>query len=275
MLKTVFRIGITLNLIYLIAETFFGFCLHSMGLLADAVQNLCDVAGMILILSAYKLSDPEGTNRFNFGFKRGAMLLAMGVSLLTGILITFMVWGSVRQIHFPRYLDGKLVSIIAAIGVVVNGLTAVFFWMIYSKRLHMRGAYRHMLADTIVSLVVMVAGIVILFTRWYILDALVALAVLVIIAFALWELWHGSIRLVLDGVPSCVDYEQLVKCFYDLDEVADVHHLHVWAVSPGANALTANVRLHDASSADKVGNLLRERIQQQGVQFVTLEFEAE
>lgn len=272
-LKNIFRIGVALNLTYLVVETVCGFCCHSMGLLADAVQNLCDVAGMVLVISAYKLSDPVGTNRFNFGFKKGAMLIVALVALVTGVLLTFIIAGSVHQIHFPRYLDGRAISLVAAIGVLVNGVTAGLFLMVYRKRLRMRGAFRHMLADAIVSLVVLVAGIVIFFTRWYILDALVALAVVIVIIFALWELFHNSTSLVLDGVPARVEYEKLVRIFYEQDAVEDVFHLHVWAVAPDTNVLSARVRLRDDNSSETVAAVLRDRLVKEGISYVTLEFE--
>lgn len=273
LLKTIFRIGVALNLTYLVVETVFGFCCHSVGLLADAVQNLCDVAGMVLVLSAYKLSDPVGTNRFNFGFKKGAMLIVTLVALVTGILLTLIIAGSVNQIHFPRYLNGRAIAVVAAVGVLVNGATAALFLMFYRKRLRMRGAFRHMLADAIVSLVVLVSGIVIFFTRWYILDALVAMAVVVVIIFALWELFHNCTRLVLDGVPARVEYEKLVQIFYEQESVEDVHHMHVWAVAPNTNVLSARVCLRDDHCSETVAVALRERLVKEGITYVTLEFE--
>ena len=272
-LKKIFLIGIVLNLVYLTVEAVMGFVFHSSGLLSDAVQNLCDVAGMVLVLLAYKLTDLGGTYRFDYGYKRMAMVMSMLVALAVGILVTFVVLGAYRQLEAPNPINGRVVAIVAAVGVLVNSLTALLFFKSFNRRMKRGRAFRHMVADALVSLAVLVSGILMIYCKWYLIDAVLGLAIVLITIFAFGEQMRHCVRAVLDGVPMEVQYEQIVQTFYGVDGVADVHHLHVWSVGRGKNVLSAKVMVQDMAKAEQIRALLQERLVQLDIQNATLEFE--
>ncbi len=262
-----------MNLAYLAVEAVVGVCMHSSGLLSDAVQNLCDVAGMALVLSAFKLADPGGTFRFSYKYKRAAILMVALVSLFVGAMITYIIVASVRQIQHPASINGLWVAIVAGVGVVVNTITAAMFLHYYRGQVRKGKAFRHMVADAFVSLAVMISGILMIFNRWYMLDALVGLAVILVTAFALWELLRHCVWSVLDGVPYNVQYENLVHAFYEINGVVDVHHLHVWSVGNAQNVLTTKVMIENAAMVETIRAALKERLAQEGISDITLEFE--
>lgn len=272
-LKRIFLVGIVLNLVYLTVEAVMGFVFHSSGLLSDAVQNLCDVAGMVMVLLAYKLADPGGTYRFDYGYKRMAMVMSMMVALVVGILVVFVVQGAYRQLENPYPINGKVVAIVASVGVLVNSVTALLFYKSYNRRMKRGRAFRHMVADALVSFAVLVSGVLMIYCKWYLIDAVLGLAIVLITIFAFGELMRHCVRAVLDGVPIEVQYEKIVQSFYGVDGVADVHHLHVWSVGKGENVLSAKVMVQDMSRTEQIRDLLRDRLLQIDISDVTLEFE--
>ena len=272
-IRKIFLVGIILNLVYLIVESVFGICYHSSGLLSDAIQNLCDVAGMTIVLAAYRLADPGGTYRFNYRYKRKTIMFVALITLVVGVFITYIIFGAVRQIQSPRILNGRVITIVAAVGVLVNSITAILFLRTYRRRPRGGKVFRHMLADALVSLTVLISGIVMLVNKWYAMDAIIGLAIILATVFALWELLRHCVWTVLDGVPDDVHYERLVQVFYEADGVEEVHHLHVWSVGAWENVLTAKVQVQDVAKADSIREILYARLKQEGISDVTLEFE--
>lgn len=273
--KKIFLIGIVANLAYLLIEAIFGLYIHSSGLLSDAIQNLCDVAGMTIVLSAFKLADPGGTYRFNYKYKKTIMVMVALVTLAVGITTTYIILSSIQQFQTHAYIEGKWVAIIAGIGVLVNTATATLFLRYYQRKSKKGKAFRHMVADALVSLAVMCSGILMVFNRWYLIDALIGLAVILVTVFALWELQRHCIWTILDGVPDNIQYENLVHAFYEVDGIADIHHLHVWSVGAAKNALTAKVLVHNMKDTDTIRLMLNERLAKEGISDITLEFESE
>ena len=210
-LNRAFIIGITLNIVYVLAEAIAGFGFHSLGLLSDAGHNLSDVVSLVLALIAFKLSDSLATRKFTYGYKKSTILISLLNALILGVAVVLIVVESVRKIIHPEPIQGEVISIVAAIGVVINGITAWLFMKDQKRDLNVKGAYLHMLADTLVSIGVVVSGILIYFTGWYIVDPIIGLVVAVVIIFASWELLRDSIRLSLDGVPMHVNYDQVVS----------------------------------------------------------------
>jgi len=270
--RKIFLVGIVINLAYLLIETVMGICIHSAGLLSDAVQNLCDVAGMALVLSAFKLADPGGTYRFNYKYKKAAIVMVALVTLFVGAMTAYIIVESIHQFQNHTFVNGKIVAIVAGIGVVVNTITAAMFLHYYRGKNRKGKAFRHMVADALVSLAVMISGILMIFNKWYMLDALIGLAVILVTVFALWELLRHCVWSVLDGVPDNVQYENLVHAFYEVNGVVDVHLLHVWSVGAAQNVLTAKVLIDDPSESDAIRLALKERLTQEGITNATLEF---
>ena len=130
-----------------------------------------------------------------------------------------------------------------------------------------------MLADTLVSVGVVIAGIVIYYTEWYAIDGIIGLAVAVIIIIATWKLLKESIRLALDGVPQHLDTSNIIRIFQETEGVIEMHHLHVWALSTTENALTAHVTIQDVAQMESVKTVLKKKLQEAGISHATLEFE--
>ena len=272
-LNRAFIIGIALNILYVLAEAVAGLCYHSLGLLSDAGHNLTDVASLVLALVAFKLAGVVANRRYTYGYKKSTVLISLLNALVLGVVVVFIIIESVQKLIHPEPVQGFTISVVAAIGVLVNGFTAWLFMKDQKRDLNVKGAYLHMLADTLVSIGVVVSGIVIHFTGWYSIDPLIGLVVAVVIIFASWDLLRDSLRLALDGVPAQIDADKVQEMMAHHDGVKEVHHLHIWALSTTENALTAHVVIEDVAEMESTKEHLKTQLAEMGIAHATLEFE--
>ena len=274
-LNRAFMIGISLNIIYVLVEFGFGLYSHSMGLLSDAGHNLTDIASLVLALLAFRLLKVNTSKRYTYGLKKSTILVSLLNAVLLLVVVGIIIGESIHKLIAPIEVAGSTIAWVAAVGVVVNGLTTWLFMKDKERDLNVKGAYLHMAADTLVSIGVVVSGIVIYFTDWYFIDPIIGLLVAIIIMISTWQLLRQSIRLTLDGVPDNVDYDTVEKTLREHPEVVDCHHIHLWALSTTENAMTAHVVIRDYANAESIKNDLRHQLEHIGISHVTLELEME
>ena len=236
-----FLIGISLNLGFIILEVIFGLLSDSLALLADAGHNFADVLGLVMAWSANELAKRGSSPRRTYGWKRATVLAALFNALLLLVGVGVIVWEAFHRFGDPPHIEGKTVIWVAALGIVVNGITALLFMSGQKQDLNIRGAFLHMAADAAVSAGVMLAGWIILLTHWSWLDPLVSLLVGVVILLGTWELFTDSLNLSLDAVPANIDPAAVRAYLAGLPEIAGIHHLHIWALSTTEIALTAHL----------------------------------
>ena len=266
-------IGIVLNLLFVVIEVVMGLAYNSLGLLSDAGHNLSDVFGLILAFLAFKLAQVAPNRRYTYGYRKSTILVSLANAIILLLAVGAIILESVRKLQAPEPVDGAAISWTAGAGIVVNGLTA---WMLMSGRkddLNMKGAFLHMVADTLVSIGVLLSGIVILYTGFTIIDPIISLVIAVVILFSTWSLLTDSVRLSMDGVPRNVDMDAVSRALVAEDGVISVHHLHVWAMSTTENALTAHIVVRDMSGMEELKHRIKERLAHEGIAHATLEFE--
>ena len=272
-LTKAFLWGIGLNVMYVVVETVFGFLYNSMGLLSDAGHNLSDVAALVLSLLAIRLAMKKTDSHFTYGYKKSTILISLLNAIILFVAVGFIVVESVEKIITPQAVDGLGVAWIAGIGVIVNGATMLFFRKDQEGDLNVKGAYLHMLADALVSVGVVVSGIIIHFTNWYIIDPIVGLIVAVVIILSAWELLRESLRLAIDAVPAGISVDEIREALMENPEVTDVHHIHIWAVSTTENALTAHIKVKDILKEEDIKKSLKSILAKYNIPHSTLEFE--
>lgn len=272
-LNKAFIIGIMLNVLFVVAEAIAGWLSNSMGLLADAGHNLSDVASLLLALIAFRMAQRKATSNYTYGYKKSTVLVSLLNALILIVAVVFIVYESVEKLLNPEEVGGKVIIITAAIGVVINGLTAYLFIDKKDKDLNVKGAYLHMAADALVSVGVVISGIVILFTNWYFIDAIIGLVVAVIIIISTWNLLKDSLRLAMDGVPESIDTDELLHEISEIEGVEEIHHLHVWAISTTENAATAHVVIKDLAEMQRIKIDIKHEMAEHGIGHATLEFE--
>ena len=268
-----FIIGIVLNLAFVVIEFAAGFWFDSLALLSDAGHNLSDVVSLVLALLAFRLAKVKANERYTYGYKKSTILVSLLNAVILLVAVGAIVIESIHKLNNPAVVPGGAIAWVAGVGVLINAFTAFLFMKDKEKDLNVKGAYLHMAADALVSVGVLVAGIVISRTGWYIIDPIIGLIVAVVILISTWNLLHDSLRLTLDGVPTSIDSQKVVEAIRALPGVDDVHHIHIWAISTTENALTAHIVLKQPESMQEVKHLIRHRLEDFGIGHATLEFE--
>ena len=270
-----FAIGVALNTGFIVAEVVFGLFSHSLTLLADAGHNLGDVLGLIMAWAATNLQERRATQRYTYGLRRSSVLAALFNALLLLVSVGAIAWEAIRRIVHPEPVAGLTIIWVAAIGVVVNGVTAWMFMGGRKSDLNIRGAFLHMAADAGVSVGVVIAGAIIIATGWALLDPIVSLVIVAIILFGTWRLFRDSLNLALDAVPEGIDLNAVKSYLEGLPEVAQLHHLHIWGLSTTETACTAHIVKREPQLDDqllkRIANGLHERF---GIEHTTVQFEA-
>ena len=272
-LNKAFIIGIVLNLAFVVIEFAAGFWFDSLALLSDAGHNLSDVVSLVLALLAFRLAKVKANERYTYGYKKSTILVSLLNAVILLVAVGAIVIESIHKLSNPAVVPGGAIAWVAGVGVLINAFTAFLFMKDKEKDLNVKGAYLHMAADALVSVGVLVAGIVISRTGWYIIDPFIGLIVAVVILISTWNLLHDSLRLTLDGVPTSIDSQKVVEAIRALPGVDDVHHIHIWAISTTENALTAHIVLKQPESMQEVKHLIRHRLEDFGIGHATLEFE--
>ena len=236
-----FAIGIALNLGFVAVETVYGFWANSMALLADAGHNLSDVLSLAAAWAGAALARRPPSRRFSYGFRAASILAALANSVILLIAVSFIVYHAVMRLIIPDLVEAGTVAIVATVGIVINGATALMFARGRRSDINIRGAYLHMVADALVSAGVVVAGIGIAFTGWHWIDPVAGQIVAGIILIAGADLLRDSTIMALAGVPPGIDPDEVEQHLLDLPGVERVHDLHIWPMSTTEFALTAHL----------------------------------
>ena len=236
-----FMIGIALNTGFVLIEGIYGWKINSLALLADAGHNLSDVAGLLLAWVAALAGRLRPDHRHTYGWQRASILAAFANAILLLVAMGALAWEAIGRLQTPGATEGVTIIVVAAVGVLVNGITAALFMAGGKDDLNIRGAFLHMAADALVSLGVVAAGALYLWQGWSWLDPVVSLSIALVIVAGTWSLFRQSVHLLFDGVPESVDLVAVDQWLNGLAGVEAVHDLHVWAMSTYDIALTAHL----------------------------------
>lgn len=274
-LNSVFVVAIILNALFVVVEMVVGLYYSSIGLISDAGHNLSDVFSLLLALLAFRLALLPPSKKFTYGYKKSTVLISLVNAVILLVAVGAIVVESVRKIIDPQPVYGAAISWTAAVGIIVNGVTTVMLMRSQKNDLNVRGAFLHMLADTLVSVGVLVSGIIISFTGFYMIDPLIGLAVSAVILISTWKLLSQSVRLTIDGTPEDIDVDDIISDLKQLPGIADVHHVHIWAISTSENAITAHLVLRPGADLEAAKQSARELLKNAGIIHCTLETEFE
>lgn len=246
-----FAIAVILNLIFTLFQIFYALLANSMGLLADAVHNFGDVLGLTLAWGASWLLSLPARKRYSYGFKRTTIIAALINALLLVATSSIIAFQSIYKLLHPSAVNSWIVLIVAAIGILINGGTALLFMRGAHDDLNIKGAFMHLIADALVSIGVVISAIIMIFSNKVWVDPLVGLLIVVVILWGTWGLLRNSIRLILDAIPHYIDYKGIEKYLKVIPGVEAIHDLHIWGLSTKEVALTAHLVMPDKKLSDE------------------------
>lgn len=246
-----FATAILLNSGFLLTEVIYGFIAHSVSLFSDAVHNFGDVLGLLMSWGASVLVKKKATKRYSYGYKKLTILAALGNALLLVLTSTLIIYESIYRLNNPKEINEVTVMIVAFIGMLINGGTALLFMRQSTVDLNIKGAFLHLVYDALIAFGVVIAGAIIYFTGWLWIDPTVGLLIVSIIIWGSWNLLQRSVELILGAVPYGVNQKAVYNYLKELPGVQEVHDLHIWGLSTQETALTAHLIMPEGRLSDE------------------------
>ena len=270
-----FAIGIALNTAFVIVEILIGLRADSMALVADGVHNFADVISLVLAWVGYWFQSRKPSGRFTYGFGAVSIQSAVINAFLLVAGVTLILWESISRLRSPEPVPGGILMVVAGIGILINGATALLFMKGSKGDVNIRGAFIHMAADAGVSLGVVIAGGVVLLTGWTVVDPLVGIAIAIIILASSWELLAESLNLALHAAPKSVDLNGLQTWLLAQPGIDGIHDLHVWPLSTNKTALSAHVQISGVTDTDALLHQISHGLHEKfGIEHSTIQTEA-
>lgn len=246
-----FAIAVVLNFSFVVLEVVYALAANSMALLADAVHNFGDVFGLLLAWGANWLLSFPARKRYSYGYKRITILASLANALILVATSALIAYEAVYKLLHLSQVNEIIIVVVALIGIFINGGTSLLFMRGIHEDLNIKGAFVHLAADALISAGVVVAGLLIWYTKQYWLDPAFSLVIVLIVLFGTWTLLRDSVALLLDAIPHYIDHAGVKAYLSQLAGVTAIHDLHIWGLSTREIALTAHLimpqaRLNDA-----------------------------
>lgn len=266
--------AVAVNLALTVAQIVGGILSGSLSLIADALHNFSDAVSLVIAFAARRIARRPSDATMTFGYVRAEIVAAL-VNYTTLILIgLYLIYEAVMRLADPQPIAGWIVVIVAGVALVVDLVTAALTYSMSKDSMNIRAAFLHNVADALGSVGVIVAGTLVLLYDWWLVDPLVTLLI------AAYILWHalseigGAIRMLMLGTPPDIDLPALIAGLRDVEGVAGVHHVHLWAIDEESNALEAHLVLAQGAEAEAVKARVRAEAAGFGIGHCTLETEA-
>jgi cobalt-zinc-cadmium efflux system protein len=275
--KRALRISLLANGVLLIVEVVTGLALGSLALLADAAHMMSDVAALGLALGAQRLLDVPASSRHTYGLQRAEVLAAQLNGLVLLVAAGWIVYEALGRLGDAPEIAGGGLALVASLGLIVNLVSARLLFVARGDSLNMRGAYLHMLLDSLGSIGALGAGLGALWWGAFWADPTISIAIAALVLWSAWELLRDTTQILLEGAPRGMDASEVAAALASDAAVETIHHLHLWNLASDVPALSAHVvlvrasSLHDAQiEGDRLKEMLRERF---GIAHSTLELE--
>jgi cobalt-zinc-cadmium efflux system protein len=238
-------ISIFLNFIIVIGEIIAGIFSNSLALISDALHNFSDLLTLILSLAAVRVSSLKATPNKSYGYLRAEIIAAFINSSALVIIGIYIIYESAGRLFTPVKIAASWVIIVAAIAFLANGLSTYLLSKNSEENLNAKSAYLHLFYDAINSLFVIVAGVLIYYFNWTILDPVFSIIIGLFIIKSGWDVILEAVNILSEGTPKNIDINDVTSFIKTFPEVKGIHHLHVWSLSSKMSALSMHVVVSD------------------------------
>lgn len=224
----------TLYLVFLFmgVEFLFGWLAHSLALITDALHLFTDAGAILLSLFAFWIAKKPANSKMSFGYHRIELIAALVSGGASWVLSAFLIYEGIHRLLHPHPVNGPLVLIVAAFGLIANLVMLRFLHPTQSKNLNVKGAYIHILGDLLASSGVLISGLLITLTHYYPLDPIVTFLISFLVIKSAWKLIKETSYLLMEGTPQGFDPQQIEEDLLKIPSVEGVHDLHIWAITP-------------------------------------------
>jgi cobalt-zinc-cadmium efflux system protein len=238
-------VSICLNLGFSVAELIFGLIANSLTLVANSIHDASDAVTLGLSYFGLKLSERAPNRRRTFGYKKVRILTAFINALVLAGLTVFVVRAAVVRILHPEAVKSPILIVMAVVGLLVNG-GAVLLLRRDRESLNIRAAMWHLLDDFLGFIAILIGGVLIRFTGWYVIDPILSIVVSGLVIWGTWSVFRESTSILIDSTPHDVSFDTVRRFILDFDpQIAGVHDLHIWTLGEGERALMAHLDVKD------------------------------
>lgn len=275
--KKALTISLILIASFMIVEVIGGVLTNSLALLSDAGHMLSDAISLAVALAAFKMGEKAADSARTYGYRRFEILAAVfnGVTLIV-IAVFIIIEAAGRFINPPEVATTGML-IIAVLGLLVNIVVAkILMSGDTHDNLNMKGALLHVLGDLLGSVAAIVAALSIIFFGWGIMDPLASVIVAVLISISGFRILRQSLNILMEGVPETVDFNRIIEKINNVDGVEDAHHIHVWSITSGMNALSVHIVVNgmlNVHETQKIIQRIEEQMKHESIEHVTVQVE--
>ena len=273
---TALILAFSITALMMLVEFVGGFLSGSLALISDAGHMLTDTSALALALFALWFSRRPATPEKTYGFYRSEILAALLNGSLLIIIAGYIFYEAFRRFINPSEVNSLLMLSVAGVGLVVNLIGAFILSKGGRENLNVRAAIWHIISDAVSSVGVIVGGLIILFTGFFIIDPIIGFSIGIVILKGAWGVVRESVDILLEATPKDINFEAVMQSFKDIKGVRDIHDLHIWTITSGLRALSAHVLIEDAlvSECAEISKELKRTLKEKfAITHATLEFE--
>lgn len=248
-MQRILKISLAATLLYVAATLVFGIRAHSLALISEAGHNASDSLAIILSFVAVYFQSRPATDKKTFGYQRAGVLAAFVNALTLMVLAAWIALSAVQRLYSPVAVEPRLMMMVAAAGVVMNGAIAGLLWK-FSGDVNIRSVFLHMLGDTLSTAAVIGGGVAILFTHQQWIDPVLSLMIAAMILYSSWGIVRETLNILLEGTPASLSLGEIRASMQAVPGVADVHDLHVWSLGSSSHALASHVLIEEMNVSE-------------------------
>lgn len=270
-------IVLSITALVMIAEIIGGLLANSLALLSDAGHMLTDILALGLSIVAMRFAQKPPTASKTFGFYRLEILAAFFNGLLLLFVSFYIFYEAYHRLLHPEEIKGLFMLVVAFIGLLANGVGIVVLRKSAHTSLNVKSAFFHLVGDTISSGGVIVGGVLILYTGWYVVDSLIGIFIGMLILRGAYALVRESIDIFLEATPKDINVEKMLDDLRKIEGVKEIHHLHLWTITSGMYAMSAHVLIEDllTSKSAQILTAIESLLREYNIEHTTVQFESE
>jgi cobalt-zinc-cadmium efflux system protein len=273
--KRVFLI-LCLTATYMIAELVGGLMSNSLALIADAGHMFADVAALTLSLFAFILSARSPTERASFGYHRAEVIAALFNGLVLLLVSFFIIKEAIARFFTSSEVESSLMIVVAFGGLIINVIGLFLLHQDRSHNLNIRGAWLHVLSDTLGSIGVLISGFFIYVFNWHMADPIASIVIALLVSYSAIRLIFITLRVLMEHTPEHIDPNDVCEKILSIPDALKVHHLHIWTITSGKEALSVHVVAQEDCNYDRLLRKIRKMLESSfGISHVTVQIERE
>ena len=256
------KIALIIVIIIMLVEVAGGILSNSLALLSDAGHMLVDALALGLSLFAMSIASRPATLTKTFGYHRAEILAALANGSTLIVISLYIFYEAYQRFLEPPTVEAPLMLLVATIGLIANTAVILLLRKGVHRSLNIKAAFWHVVGDTVSSLGVIIAGIIITFTGWSIADPIIAVIIGVIILWGAWRLVLESATILLEAVPKNIQLDKVIATIKTVPGVEDMHDIHLWAITSGIYALSAHLLIGDqmVSRSVEIVNIVNQEL---------------